>query len=85
MLTCVAIALHARRPDAPLALAVRRGLSPVAVGFMLSSAWLLVRSSDHGWPGYAITLATALAVLRTRLNPLLLLALGAAAGMVGLV
>lgn len=81
--TCIAIALHARRPDAPLALAVRRGLAPVAVGFMLASAWVLARSADHGWPGYAMTVATAFAVLRTRLNPLVLLALGAAAGVAG--
>ena len=83
--TCIAIALHARRPDAPLALAVRRGVAPVAVGFMLASGWVLVHSADHGWPGYALTLATALAVVRTRLNPLVLLALGAAAGISGLV
>jgi len=83
--TCVAIALHARRPDAPLALALRRGLSPVAVGFMLASGWVLVRSVEHGWQGYALTAATVFAVMRTRLNPLVLLALGAAAGIVGLV
>jgi len=83
--TCVAIALHARRPDAPLALALRRGLSPVAVGFMLASGWVLVRSADHGWPGYALSAATVFAVMRTRLNPLVLLALGATAGVLGLV
>ena len=82
--TCVAIALHARRPDAPLAAALRRGLAPVAVGFMLASGWVLVRSADHGVPAYAITAATVLAVMRTRLNPLVLLALGAGAGIAGL-
>jgi len=83
--TCIAIALQARRPDAPLALALRRGLAPVAVGFMLASGWVLARSVEHGWPGYALAGATALAVLRTRLNPLVLLALGAAAGVAGLI
>ena len=83
--TFIAIALHARRPDSPLALAVRRGLAPVAVGFMLASGWVLTRSADHGWASYAITAATVFAVLRTRLNPLVLIALGAAAGVAGLV
>jgi chromate transporter len=83
--TCLAISLHARRPDAPLALAVRRGLAPVAVGFMLASGWVLVRSADHGWTAYAVTAATVFAVLRTRLNPMILIAAGALAGIAGLV
>jgi len=33
----IASALHAQHADAPLALAIRRGLAPVALGFMLAS------------------------------------------------
>jgi chromate transporter len=82
----LAVALHARRPDAPLALAVRRGLAPVAVGLMFSSGWLLLSSVGHGWQGYAAALLAMCAVLFTRkLNPLVLLALGALAGIMGVV
>jgi len=80
----VASALHARHADAPLALAVRRGLAPVALGFMLASGWLLLRSVGHGVPGYGLALATFAVVTVTRLNPLWLLAVGALAGVVGM-
>jgi chromate transporter len=81
----VASALHARHPDTPLVLAIRRGLAPVALGFMLASGWVLLRSIEHGWAGYGIALVTLLVGVFTRLNPLWLLAAGAAAGIAGLI
>ncbi len=80
----VASVFHASHPDAPLALAIRRGLAPVALGFMLASGWLLLRSVGHGVPGYGLALATFAVVTVTRLNPLWLLAVGALAGVVGM-
>lgn len=85
LFSLVAVTLHARTENSPLALAVRRGLAPVALGFMFASGWLLLRSSEHGWHGYALAFAAALAVLFTRLNPLVLLAAGALAGIAGIV
>ena len=76
----VASAFHAQHPDSPLALAIRRGLAPVALGFMLASGWLLLRSVGHGVPGYGLALATFVIVTATRMNPLWLLAGGALAG-----
>ena len=81
----VASTLHAWHADAPLALAVRRGLAPVALGFMLASGWLLLRSVEHGWRGYLVALITLGIAIGTRLNPLWLLAAGAVAGMAGLI
>ena len=81
----VAGALHARHAHAKLALAVRRGLGPVALGFMLASGWLLLRSIHEGWHGYALALVTLALALGTRLNPLWMLLGGAAAGVAGLV
>jgi chromate transporter len=77
--------LHARHADTPLALAVRRGLAPVALGFMLASGWLLLRSIEHGWRGYALSLLTLGLAVGTRLNPLWLMAAGALAGIAGFV
>ena len=84
-LSLIASTLHARHADTPLALAVRRGLAPVALGFMLASGWLLLRSIGHDWRGYLIALITLVIAMGTRLNPLWLLAAGAAAGMAGLI
>jgi chromate transporter len=77
--------LSARNPQAPLGRALRRGLAPIAIGLTLASAWILVRSINHDWNGYIITALTVAIVLRTRINPLWLIAGGAAAGMAGLV
>jgi len=77
--------LTARNPGAPFGRALRRGLAPVAIGLTLASAWVLVRSVNHDWHGYLITLLTVAIVLRTRTNPLWLIAAGATAGMAGLV
>jgi chromate transporter len=79
------IALHARNPQHAFGVAVRRGLSPVAVGLVFCSGWVLVRSSSNGWPGIVVTVLTVVLVLRTRANPLWLVAAGGVAGVAGLV
>jgi chromate transporter len=79
------VALQARNPNAPLQIAFRRGLAPIAIGLMFASGWVLLRSVGHDWVGLVITLATVAALLRTKLNPLLLLAAGALAGLTGVV
>jgi chromate transporter len=81
----VMVALHTRNPDALLAVAVRRGLAPIAVGFVLSSSWVLLRSVNHDWHGYLLTAIAFVLVMRTRLNPLWLLGGGALAGIAGFV
>ena len=65
--------------------AVRRGLAPIAIGFSIASAWILVRTVNHDWHGYLLTVLTVVIVLRTKLNPLWLIAAGALAGMAGLI
>ena len=84
-LTVLAGHMHARNPDAPLARAIRRGLTPIALGLFLASAWILTHSANQDWRGYLLTLLTMVLVLRTPLNPLWLIAAGALAGMAGLV
>jgi chromate transporter len=77
--------LHAKHADSPLALAFRRGLAPVALGFMLASCWLLLLGVGHDWRSYALALAALGVALKTDLNPLWLLAGGGVLGILGLV
>jgi len=77
--------LHAKHADSPLALAFRRGLAPVALGFMLASCWLLLRGVGHDWRSYALAFAALGMALKTDLNPLWLLAAGGVLGIAGLV
>ncbi|HWI37751.1 MAG TPA: chromate transporter [Burkholderiales bacterium] len=81
----VASLLHAKHADSPLALAFRRGLAPVALGFMLASCWLLLLGVGHDWRSYALAFAALGVALKTDLNPLWLLAAGGALGIAGLV
>jgi chromate transporter len=77
--------LNERHPNARIGRAIRRGVTPITVGLMFSGATILVRTVNHDWRGYAITLLTVAVVLRKPLNPLWLLAAGALAGIFGLV
>jgi chromate transporter len=81
----VASVLHAKHADSPVALALRRGLAPVALGFMLASCWLLLVAVGHDWRAYALALVALGVAMRTDLNPLWLLAVGAVLGIAGLV
>ena len=81
----IASALHAQHANAPLALAIRRGLAPVALGFMLASGWLLLRSIGQSVSGYALALAALGVAMGTRVNPLWVMAAGAIAGIAGVV
>jgi chromate transporter len=77
--------LNERYPNAPIARAIRSGLTPITIGLMFASATILMRAVNRDWRGYLITLLTVAVVLRKSCNPLWLLAAGALAGMVGLV
>jgi len=81
----VASLLHAKHANSPVALAFRRGLAPVALGFMLASCWLLLRGVGHDWRSYALAFVALGIAMKTDINPLWLLAGGGILGMTGLV
>ena len=84
-LTLLVAHLQARHPRATIGIAIRRGLTPITIGLLFASGWILLPAVNHDWRGYALTAATVALVLRTSLSPLWLLGAGAVAGIVGLV
>lgn len=84
-LTLLVAHLHARNPTAAFGLAVRRGLTPITIGLIFASGWILVPAVNDDWRGHVLTAVTIALVLRTSLNPLWLLGAGAVAGMLGMV
>ena len=74
-----------RYPDAPIGHAIRRGLTPITLGLVFASATILMRTVNHDWRGYLITLLTVAVVLRKSWNPLWLFTGGALAGILGFV
>ena len=65
--------------------AVEAGLAPVVVGLTLATGWLLARGASTSWPGYAITAATTVVIVLTRVNPLWLFLIAGVLGVAGLV
>jgi chromate transporter len=80
------IALHGwqrfkHKPWRPI---VQAGLVPMTVGLVSASAMLISKASDHTWSTALITLVCAALAWKTGLHPLLLLAAGAAIGLMGI-
>jgi chromate transporter len=69
---------------APWRSRIQAGLTPVTVGLVASTAWILVsNASPRPGASIGIAMASALLALRTRFNPLWLLAGGAVLGVAG--
>jgi chromate transporter len=66
-------------------LIIQTGISPLAIGLVLASGCIITRGADDGWGAYGLTAATVLIVLKSRLNPLWLIGLGALLGLAGFV
>jgi chromate transporter len=66
-------------------IAIQAGVTPITVGLVAASAFLLARAVDTNVVAVLITLASATALTLTRVHPLVFLAIGAAIGSAGLV
>ena len=58
--------------------ALELGLRPVAAGLILAAVYVLMLTLDGGWLARLIALASTAALMLSKINPLLLIALGAA-------
>jgi chromate transporter len=56
------------------------GVVPAVIGLILSAAVLLSFETIHSWQGYALAAVSILLLIRWRLHPIFVLALGALAG-----
>jgi len=63
--------------------ALEAGLRPLAAGMILAAVYVLLQALDGGWLARGIALLSTAVLMTTRINPLVLLA-GGAAGFVGL-
>jgi chromate transporter len=70
---------------APWRAAVQAGLAPLTVGLILASGYILARAADQNLAGAAVTGATVVLVLTTKLHPLWILGSAGMLGCLGLV
>jgi chromate transporter len=69
---------------APWHRVVRGGLVPVTIGLVIAGGVVMAHAADASWPAAAVTIAAALLMLKTRLNPLWLVLTGGTLGGLGL-
>jgi chromate transporter len=63
---------------------VRRGLAPLTIGLVIAGGTVMAGTGNAGWHGAVLTIAAAGLMIRTRINPLWILAGGGAFGGLGL-
>lgn len=80
LLTLTAIRWHAGRAGNRLSRALGEAFGPMSIGLMAATAWLFTGISNTDWRADVVTLLSAFILLRTKLNPVILIALGAVAG-----
>lgn len=83
IVTVIALRLWMRFKDRAWRPAVQAGLVPIAVGLVAASATIIARAVDREWIFVAITAVSTGLLLRFRIHPLWMLALGAAVGWTG--
>jgi chromate transporter len=64
--------------------AIQRGLAPVSIGLLVAGAISLARGALTGWHSGVIAVAVFILLIRTRINPALLILGGAVTGLLAL-
>lgn len=73
-----------RRADSIALRAFTAGLTPLTLGLLLSTGWVLTAPVRTEWMAAVLVLGTVAASVRTRISPMWLIAVGAVAGGVAL-
>ena len=87
VLTLWATRWGTRRREARGVRAFTAGLMPLTLGLLMATGWVLVEpyvgDPAHRWGAIGLVVISVVAMLRTRLSPMWLVALGAGAGVLG--
>lgn len=73
-----------RRADSLGLRAFTAGLTPLTLGLLLSTGWVLTAPVRSEWMAAVLVLGTVLAGVRTRISPVWMIAVGAVAGALAL-
>ena len=65
--------------------AVQNGLTPITVGLVLASGWLLTFAAGERWQLHLVTLIATVLVVANRINLIWIIAIAGVAGVLGLV
>jgi chromate transporter len=73
-----------RRADSKALRAFTAGLTPLTLGLLLSTGWVLTAPTRHEWLAGVLLLGTVVVSVRSRLSPMWLIAVGAVVGALAL-
>ncbi len=76
--------LRRRRAESRGMRAFTAGLTPLTLGLLLSTGWVLTAPTRHRWEAVALVLATVVLSVGTRLSPIWMIAGGALVGALAL-
>jgi chromate transporter len=65
--------------------AIEHGLAPVTVGLVFASALTVTQAADHHVGAYLVTAIATVVLVMTRINPLVVMAIAAALGLLGVI
>jgi chromate transporter len=86
-LTLLATRWGQRRRDTRFVRAFKTGLTPLTIGLLVATGWLLARPyvdlSARGWGAIALIAVSIALMLRTRVSPMWLVGAGAVIGALG--
>jgi chromate transporter len=74
-----------RLKDSPWRLAFERAMGPITLGILFAVGLKILRISDHDTPAYAVSFLVCALMIRTRLSPLLFMAVAGLLGGLGLI
>jgi chromate transporter len=73
--------MRSRYQNTALMRSIATGLAPLALGMIAATGMTLSKTADSHWLWVLLTVATVVLVVRTKINPLWLLAIGAILGL----
>lgn len=80
VLALVASRYAQRHADSRAVRAFTAGLTPITLGLLVATGWLLTAPVRQQWPALALVVLTVVAAWRTKVSPVVLIALGAVVG-----
>jgi chromate transporter len=85
LLIFAAVSLWDKVKETRLSAIVQAGIAPLSVGLVLASGCIITRGADHSWRAILLTFMVVLILLKTKVHPLWLIAIGALLGITGVV
>jgi len=85
LLTLAVLRLAHGRESTRSGRAFRLAMAPLSVGLLLAAALVLAGASGVAWHAGLLTLGTIAMLMKTKVNPVLLIGVGALAGLAGFV